>query len=167
MIVLTTWRLVPLQRQVSPTVTAGRWSPIARGRGTSTDPIHAPTTPAAADDIDAIPDRVPSAPAGWLAGTPHAHPLWANKLQLNDLHDVGVVVLDAPYTLATPATLVRAGYLEDLAKGNGGLSHQEFEVVGYGVFFNKPSEGPQKPTSVADRTRRFTRAVGRTSRPRS
>ena len=101
-----------------------------------------------------------SAPAGWLAGTPHTHPLWDGELQLNDLHDVGVVVLDQPYTLATPATIAPANYLEGLSRGNGGLNKQTFEVVGYGVFFSKPTEGPQKPTSVSDRTRRFTTAVG-------
>jgi hypothetical protein len=33
-------------------------------------------------------------------------------------------------------------------------------VVGYGVFFDKPTEGPQKPSSIQDRTRRVTTAVG-------
>jgi hypothetical protein len=42
----------------------------------------------------------------------------------------------------------------------GGLSKQTFTVVGYGVFFVKPDAGPQKPTSVADRTRRVGTAVG-------
>jgi hypothetical protein len=40
---------------------------------------------------------------GFLSGTPHTHPLWDGELQLNDLHDVGVVVLDTPYLGATPA----------------------------------------------------------------
>jgi hypothetical protein len=97
---------------------------------------------------------------GWLTGTPHAHPLWDGELQLNDLHDVGVVVLDTPYTLATAATLPASGYLETLSQGNGGLSHQTFTLVGYGVFFDKPDAGPQKPVAVRDLTRRFTTAVG-------
>jgi hypothetical protein len=39
---------------------------------------------------------------------------------LNDLHDVGVVVLDEPYTAARPATLPPAGYLDGLANGTVG-----------------------------------------------
>jgi Trypsin len=97
---------------------------------------------------------------GWLTGTPHAHPLWDGELQLNDLHDVGVVVLDTPYTLATAATLPPSNYLDTLSQGNGGLSHQTFTLVGYGVFFDKPDAGPQKPVAVRDLTRRFTTAVG-------
>jgi hypothetical protein len=96
----------------------------------------------------------------WFTGAPHAHPLWTGKLQLNDLHDVGVVVLDQPYTKAEPAPLAPAGYLDALARGNGGLNKQTFTVVGYGVFFEKPSDGPQRPTTVSDRTRRFTTAAG-------
>jgi hypothetical protein len=96
----------------------------------------------------------------WFTGTPHAHPLWTGKLQLNDLHDVGVVVLDQPYTKAELAPLAPAGYLDGLASGNGGLNKQTFTVVGYGVFFEKPSDGPQRPTTVSDRTRRVTTAVG-------
>ena len=57
---------------------------------------------------------------------------------MNDLHDVGVVVLDEPYTAATPATLPPAGYLDGLANGNGGLNKEVFTVVGYGVFFETP-----------------------------
>ena len=104
--------------------------------------------------------RLHETPAGWLTGTPHAHPLWDGQLQLNDLHDVGVVVLDVPYNLAPPASLPPRNYLAGLANGNGGLNKQTFTVVGYGVFFEKPDGGPQKPTAVSDRTRRFTTAVG-------
>lgn len=150
---------------VSPTVlvTAAHCTDAVRGKVIATFDTTAPTpTPRAADDSgNGMSATGYAAPvAGWLTGTPHAHPLWDGELQLNDLHDVGVVVLDAPYTLATPASLPPRNYLEGLAKGKGGLNKQTFEVVGYGVFFDKPSEGPQKPTSVADRTRRFTTAVG-------
>lgn len=99
-------------------------------------------------------------PPGFLTGTAHAHPLYDGELQLNDLHDVGVVVLDSPYTLAPPAALPPLGYLETLSKGNGGLSHEVFTLVGYGVFYEKPATGPQKPAAVRDLTRRFTEAVG-------
>jgi hypothetical protein len=149
----------------SPTVlvTAAHCTDGVRGKTIVTFDTVAPTvTPRAADDPGDGTSQTgyTSAPAGWLAGTPHAHPLWDGELQLNDLHDVGVVVLDEPYTAATPAVLPPAGYLDQLSRGNGGLNKQVFTVVGYGVFFDKPEAGPQKPTAVADRTRRFTDAVG-------
>lgn len=120
------------------------------------------TPPVAADDPGDLTSQTgfTTAPAGWLSGTAHTHPEWDGELQLNDLHDVGVIVLDQPYTAATPATLPTPGYLDVLSTGRGGLNRQTFELVGYGVFFEKPADGPKKPTSVADRTRRFTTAVG-------
>jgi hypothetical protein len=51
-------------------------------------------------------------------------------------------------------------YLETLSQGNGGLNKATFTLVGYGVFFDKPDGGPQKPVAVSDLTRRFTTAVG-------
>ena len=118
--------------------------------------------PRAADDTGSGTSAIGygSSVPGWLTGTPHAHPLWDGEFQLNDLHDVGVVVLDAPYMAATPATLPPRNYLAGLASGNGGFNKQTFTVVGYGVFFEKPTEGPQKPTAIDDRTRRFADAVG-------
>jgi Trypsin len=150
---------------VSPTVlvTAAHCTDGVRGKVIATFDSVAPTpTPRAADDPGDGTSAVGySAPvAGWLTGTPHAHPLWDGELQLNDLHDVGVVVLDAPYTAATPAVLPPRNYLAGLSDGNGGLNKQTFIVVGYGVFFEKPIEGPQKPTAVRDLTRRFAEAVG-------
>jgi hypothetical protein len=149
---------------VSPTVlvTAAHCTSGDRGKVVvNLDPV-APALPRAADDIGDGQSATgyTSAPAGWLAGTPHAHPLWAGKLQLNNLHDVGVVVLDAPYTAAAPATLPQRNYLGGLASGNGGLNKQTFLLVGYGVFFTQSDAGPQKPLAVSDRTRRFTTAVG-------
>jgi Trypsin len=150
---------------VSPTVlvTAAHCTDGVRGKALVTFDTVAPTpTPRAADDAGngMSATGYTSAPAGWLAGTPHAHPLWDGELQLNDLHDVGVIVLDAPYTGAPPAQLAPRNYLSGLANGNGGLNKQTFTVVGYGVFFEKPTEGPKKPTAVSDRTRRFADAVG-------
>jgi Trypsin len=150
---------------VSPTVlvTAAHCTDGVRGKVIATFDSVAPTpTPRAADDPgDGTSSLGYSAPVtGWVTGTPHAHPLWDGELQLNDLHDVGVVVLDAPYAAAPPAALPPRNYLAGLASGNGGLSKQTFTVVGYGVFFEKPTEGPQKPTAVADRTRRVADAVG-------
>jgi hypothetical protein len=150
---------------VSPTVlvTAAHCTDGVRGKAVVTfDPVAPSPTPRAADDTGdgmSVTGYTTAAP-GWLVGTPHAHPLWDGELQLNDLHDVGVLVLDQPYQAATPAALPPLGYLDTLSRGNGGLSKYLFEVVGYGVFFEKPSEGPQKPISISDRTRRFTEAAG-------
>jgi Trypsin len=144
-------------------VTAAHCTDGVRGKVIATFDTVAPTpTPRAADDTgNGMSSSGYTAPVpGWITGTPHAHPLWDGELQLNDLHDVGVVVLDAPYTGATPASLAPRNYLAGLAKGNGGFNKQTFEVVGYGVFFDKPAEGPQKPIAVRDVTRRFTTAVG-------
>lgn len=151
---------------VSPTVlvTAAHCTEGVRGKVIATFDSVAPTsTPSA---VDARGDGISQTGytgsfPGWLAGSPHAHPLWDGELQMNDLHDVGVVVLDQPgYAGATPASLPPRDYLQTLANGNGGFNKQTFEVVGYGVFFEKPAAGPQKPTAMADRTRRFTSAVG-------
>jgi hypothetical protein len=153
---------------VSPTVlvTAAHCTEGVRGKTiVRFDPV-VPTLPRAVDDSG--PDDNVSevgfttAPSGWLTGTAHPDPLFGDKGQLNELHDVGVVELDAPVTSTTPATLPPANYLETLSKGNGGLNKETFTLVGYGVFFEKPAEGPQKPNDVNDRTRRFTTAVGQT-----
>jgi hypothetical protein len=151
---------------VSPTVlvTAAHCTDGVRGKTIVTFESVAPTpTPRAADDTGNGQSQTgyTATPAGWLTGTPHAHPLWDGELQLNDLHDVGVVVLDEPYGGAVPQALPPLGYLDDLAHGNGnGISNQTFEVVGYGVFFEKPDGGPQRPISISDRTRRFTTSPG-------
>jgi hypothetical protein len=149
---------------VSPTVlvTAAHCTDGVRGKVIATFDSTAPALPRAADDTgNGFSEKGYVAPvAGWLTGTPHAHPLWDGELQLNDLHDVGVVVLDAPYTAATPARLAPRNYLDGLANGNGGLNKETFTLVGYGVFFEKAAEGPQKPMIVNDRIRRFVDAVG-------
>jgi hypothetical protein len=144
-------------------VTAAHCTDGVRGKVIVTfDSVAPATSPRASDDTgNGMSNIGYVAPVpGWLTGTPHAHPLWDGELQLNDLHDVGVVVLDAPYTAAQPAVRPPLDYLAGLSNGNGGLSKQTFTVVGYGVFFEKPDGGPQKPTAVSDRTRRFTTAVG-------
>ena len=149
---------------VSPTVlvTAAHCTDGVRGKVLARfDPVVPPLPTAADQDSDGNSQTgFTSAPPGWLAGTPHTHPLWDGELQLNDLHDVGVVVLDAPYFGAAPASLPPAGFLNQVAARKQGLSKQVFEVVGYGVFFEKGTEGPKKPAAVSDRTRRFTTLIG-------
>jgi hypothetical protein len=154
--------------QVSPTVliTAAHCTSGVRGKTLVNFQPVAPAPPVAADDV--VDDTGThfsqtgfTGPQGaWLSGTPHAHPLWADKLQLNNLHDVGVVVLDQPRPAAPYPQLAPHGYLGTLANGRGGLSKQTFTVVGYGIFFVKPDSGPQKPSAVSDRTRRVGTAVG-------
>lgn len=150
--------------QVSDTVliTAAHCTDGVRGKVLVNFEPVAPAPPVAADDPGDLTSQTgfTGAQGPWLAGTPHAHPLWANKLQLNDLHDVGVVVLDTPRPAAPYPQLPARNYLATLASGRGGLGKQTFTLVGYGVFFTKPEEGPQKPTAVSDRTRRVTTAVG-------
>jgi hypothetical protein len=143
-------------------VTAAHCTDGVRGKVIATfDPVAPPSPPAADDPGDATSKNgYTTQPPGWLIGTPNAHPLWHGTFQLNDLHDVGVVVLDAPYHEAAPAVLAPRDYLQELANGNGGFNKQTFTVVGYGIFFEKPTEGPQKPAPVSDRTRRFVDAVG-------
>ena len=143
-------------------VTAAHCTEGVRGKTIVTFEPVSPDLPRAADDTgDGLSQTGYTAPVpGFLTGTPHTHPLWDGELQLNDLHDVGVVVLDAPYLGAAPAPLPPLNYLETLSKGNGGLSHEVFGLVGYGVFFDKPPTGPQKPVAVRDLSRRFTEAVG-------
>ena len=121
---------------VSPTVlvTAAHCTDGVRGKVIATFESVAPaTSPRASDDTGNGMSNVGYvAPVpGWLTGTPHAHPLWDGELQLNDLHDVGVVVLDVPYNLAQPASLPPRNYLAGLANGNGGLNTQTFTVVGH------------------------------------
>jgi secreted trypsin-like serine protease len=97
----------------------------------------------------------------FITGTAHASPDYNDKLQTSTLNDIGVVVLDQPASSKwpgiTPAPLPTAGYLDALA-AKGGLKKVAFTVVGYGVFYAKSAEGPQKPAAVRDRTRRYTTA---------
>jgi len=150
--------------QVSDTVliTAAHCTDGVRGKVLVNFQPVAPAPPVAADDPGDLTSETgfTGSQGPWLAGTPHAHPLWANKLQLNNLHDVGVVVLDVPHPAAPYPPLPPRNYLDALASGRGGLGKQTFTLVGYGVFFAKPDDGPQKPTAVADRTRRVTTAAG-------
>jgi hypothetical protein len=94
---------------VSPTVliTAGHCTDGVRGKVVASFESVAPAAPRAADDPgDSMSSTgFVSAPTGWLIATPRTHPLWEGELKLNDLHDVGVVMLDAPYAGATPAQL--------------------------------------------------------------
>ena len=96
-------------------------------------------------------------PAGYVTGTAHANPAFNEKLQAKNLLDIGVVVLDAPIAGITPANLPPAqGWLDTFTVNE--LKSDLFTLVGYGVRFEKPDGGPQKPLAVSDRIRRSTTA---------
>jgi hypothetical protein len=96
-------------------------------------------------------------PAGYVTGTAHPHPDFNHKLQTKDLFDVGVVVLDAPVSGITPAALPpHQGWLDEFTVNE--LKDELFTVVGYGVRFEKPTDGAQKPVAIRDLTRRSTTA---------
>ena len=94
-------------------ITAAHCTDGVRGKVLVNFEPVAPAPPVAADDPGDLTSQTgfTGAQGPWLAGTPHAHPLWANKLQLNDLHDVGVVVLDTPRPAAPYPQLPARNYL--------------------------------------------------------
>ena len=110
------------------------------------------------------PDAKPGIPAalrndpGWTLGGTNADgsqnlftdPDWDGDLQVQSLDDIGIIVLDRPVTGIEPADIAPVGYLDGTRRGT------LFTVAGYGVRFEKPASGPQKPAQVADRERRFT-----------
>jgi hypothetical protein len=104
------------------------------------------------------PDAKPGIPAelrndpGWTLGGDNlfTDPDWDGDLQNQSLDDIGIIVLDTPVTGIEPAEIAPLGYLEGTPRGT------LFTVAGYGVRYEKPESGPQKPVSVADRERRFT-----------
>jgi hypothetical protein len=106
-----------------------------------------------------IPPAAQNDPGWTLAGTNadgtqsiFTDPEWDGDLQLQNLDDLGIIVLDEPVTGIAPATIAPLGYLDDVARGT------LFTVAGYGVQFEKPATGPRKPVQVADRRRRYTTA---------
>jgi Trypsin len=82
-----------------------------------------------------------------LAGTYHTHPDFGSGGQ-SDTHDIAVVVLDAPVTGVTPATLPPANYLDSIA-----LKQVRFTAVGYGTVRDQKTKGPQ--SLFFDAQRRF------------
>jgi hypothetical protein len=110
------------------------------------------------------PDAKPGIPAalrndaGWTLGGTNTDgsqniftdPDWGGDLQIQSLDDIGIIVLDRPVTGIEPADIAPIGYLDGTRRGT------LFTVAGYGVRFEKPASGPQKPAQIADRERRFT-----------
>jgi hypothetical protein len=87
------------------------------------------------------------AAAGWLSGTAYTHPQYSHFTDKKNWNDVGVIVLDAPVTTITPATVAPAGYLDRLPQNV--LNKTLFTTVGYGTEVRQADSGPQKPTPMS------------------
>lgn len=104
------------------------------------------------------------AAAGYLSGTPIAHPDYSDFTDLANWNDVGVVVLDEPVTGIQPATLAPENYLDMFAQPK--LNSTIFTVVGYGTEVRKPASGPQKPEPMSyPLIRRVTTSPGQKLTP--
>jgi hypothetical protein len=84
-------------------------------------------------------------------GTPHVHPDWPGPAPALShsffgvgahANDIAVIVLDEKVAGIQPASLPRAGLLDQMAK-DGDLKDQRFTVVGYGFteFTHEPGSG--------------------------
>jgi hypothetical protein len=92
--------------------------------------------------------------ADFIPGTPFTHPGWTGKLGTKLLKDTGVIVLERPPAGVTPAPLAPEGYLDTID-----AKRATYTMVGYGVEFAKPDEGPKKPSSISDFVRKFANAT--------
>jgi hypothetical protein len=71
--------------------------------------------PVAADpSVGYTPEEIMS--AGYLSGTAYTHPRYSGFTDLDKWNDVGVIMLDAPVTGITPATLAPTNYLDLFAQ---------------------------------------------------
>jgi hypothetical protein len=91
-------------------------------------------------------------------GTLHSHPGWPGTSSVSgvgpDFHDIGVVVLDEEVAGIQPASLPRAGLLDQLAN-DGELKDQRFTVVGYGLTELTHEPGSGAPVYGEPWTRRY------------
>jgi len=113
------------------------------------DPIIAEAPPlpypTAADAAEGYTDAEITG-AGYLSGTANTHPEYSDFTDMDNWNDVGVIVLDEPYTEAEPASIAELGTLDRIKKSD--LSKTLFTAVGYGTEVRKPEAGPQKPTPM-------------------
>jgi Trypsin len=109
------------------------------------------------DEVSVTFDAEPVGPDGsvlptttLLPGTAHTHPEFgfSGSGGFSDPHDMAVVVLDAPYTGATPARLPTLNLLNTL-----NLKNQRFTAVGYGTVREIKQKGPN--AFFVDGKRRF------------
>lgn len=102
--------------------------------------------------------------AGYLWGTPIAHPEYSDFTDMANWNDVGIIVLDEPVTNIAPAALTPVNYLDRF--GQPVLNRTIFELVGYGTEVRKPETGPQKPQPMSyPLIRRYTTSPGQKLTP--
>jgi hypothetical protein len=82
---------------------------------------------------------------GQAGGTPYTHPDYDPNAFF--LHDVGVVVLDAPYVTATYGTLPAVNQLDSLANRRG-RQNVIFTAVGYGLQESFPDAASWQENNV-------------------
>jgi hypothetical protein len=121
---------------ISPTVflTASHCTEFLSSVGVDPDEVFVSFDP---EPTDA--DGAALATATLLAGTYYTHPEYGYSGQggRSDPHDIAVVVLDTPYTAASPAELPTLNYLDTLD-----LKDQRFTAVGYGTVREDKRTGP-------------------------
>ena len=88
-----------------------------------------------------------SAPRGWYAGTPYAHPQYSDFTDLANWNDVGVVVLDKAVRGIAPAAVAPTNYLDQFTPDL--LNSTLFRAVGYGTEVRQADGGPQTPTPMS------------------
>jgi Trypsin len=130
---------------ISPTVflTASHCTADLAASGVDPDEVFVTFDPEAAS-----PDGSVLPTATLLPGTYHTHPEFGPGSGF-DPHDIAVVVLDAPYTGATPAELPTLNLLNEIS-----LKDQRFTAVGYGDVREDKRRGPN--ALFFDGERRFT-----------
>jgi len=119
--------------------------------------------PVAADPtVGYTPEEIQA--AGYISGTPIAHPEYSDFTDVDNWNDVGVVVLDEAVTGIEPATVAPENYLDEFAQPT--LNRTIFELVGYGTEVRKPEAGPQKPAPMSyPLIRRYTTSPGQKLTP--
>ena len=90
--------------------------------------------------------------AGYESGTAYTHPAYSNFTDLDNWNDVGVVVLDEPYTKAAPVDIADVGTLDAIPQKR--FTKTLFTMVGYGTEVRKPLDGPQKAVPMSFPLRR-------------
>jgi hypothetical protein len=85
--------------------------------------------------------------AGFVSGTAHTHPEYADFTDMDAWNDVGVLVLDKAVRGLEPAPVADLGTLDAIPTSQ--LSSTIFRAVGYGAEVRKADEGPQNPQPMS------------------
>jgi hypothetical protein len=80
-----------------------------------------------------LPDFLDEPAHGWIRGTAHPHPDYADFAGFPNTRDVGVVVLERPVTLAAYGELPTLRQFDAFDTSKGPASGRRFVVVGYGL----------------------------------